>query len=179
MKKYKHSFLVSRFQPLHNGHKALIDKMISESENATIVLGTAQESRTEKNPFTAEERIEMVKNLYKDNNNINVFAINDLDYSENRYNYVNTDWSTYVIDNITKNSPHFGKVEAFYCGGSFEGSWYENCGVVIEILDRTKQEGYCKISATEIREMIKNNNDDWKNYIPKENIELIKKLLCN
>ena len=23
------------------------------------------------------------------------------------------------------------------------------------------------------------NNDDWKNYIPKENIELIKKVLCN
>ena len=69
MFKYNHGFIVSRFQPFHNGHKSLVDKMLKESKYSTIILGSAQESRTQKNPFTAEERINMIKNgiliLYK------------------------------------------------------------------------------------------------------------------
>ncbi len=63
MIKYRHGFLVSRFQPFHNGHKSLVDKMLKESTYGTIVLGLAQESRTAKNPFTAEERIFMINNV--------------------------------------------------------------------------------------------------------------------
>ena len=59
MYKYNHSFIVSRFQPFHNGHKSLIDKMLNESKYGTIVLGLIQESRTDKNPFNIEEIIAM------------------------------------------------------------------------------------------------------------------------
>ena len=69
MKKYSHSFMLARFQPLHNGHKTIIDKMLSESKNVTIILGSAQESGTGPNPLTPEQRLKLIENLYgkKDN----------------------------------------------------------------------------------------------------------------
>ena len=63
--------------------------------------------------------------------------------------------------------------EAFYCGGVEEGSWFDKGELKIEILDRLKQDSKLKISGTEIRDMIKNNDESWKKYIPKENIKYI------
>jgi nicotinamide-nucleotide adenylyltransferase len=53
--------LVGRFQPFHSGHLALV-RLIRAARPADPLLlgiGSAQESYTWKNPFTAGERIEM------------------------------------------------------------------------------------------------------------------------
>ena len=55
------------------------------------------------------------------------------------------------------------------------GSYYDKGEFKIEVVDRETQEGYNKISATEVRDMIKNNDDKWKCYIPKENHDLVEK----
>lgn len=163
--KYRHGFIVSRFQPFHNGHKSLVDKMLKESKYGTIVLGLAQESRTAKNPFTAEERIFMIKNVYGDLKNLNIFAVNDIP-NDNK-------WYDYVILNIREKSKNFGEPEAFYCGGKEEGDWFDKGYLNIEILDRLKQDEKLKISGTEIRDMIRIGDNSWKDYIPEENINFV------
>ena len=67
--------MVSRFQPFHNGHKNLFDKMLNECNHATLILGSAQESRTAKNPFNVEERIFMIKNVYGNPKKLDIFCI--------------------------------------------------------------------------------------------------------
>ncbi len=51
---------IGRFQPYHLGHQAVLEKIAEEVEEIVIVIGSAQESHTPENPFTAGERMEMV-----------------------------------------------------------------------------------------------------------------------
>lgn len=165
MYKYNHAFIVSRFQPFHNGHKSLVDKMLRESKNCTIVLGSAQESRTTKNPFTEEERIFMIRNVYGNKKNLNIFFVDDIPN--------NNEWYKYILKNIEDKSHNFGKPDAFYCGGKEEGDWFDKGELKIETLDRIKQNNLLNISGTEIRDMIRNKDLSWKKFIPKENIDFI------
>lgn len=50
-----------RFQPLHWGHVSVVKWAIERVDELIIVIGTAQESHTLANPFTAGERIAMVR----------------------------------------------------------------------------------------------------------------------
>jgi len=57
------ALLVGRFQPLHNGHLTVIEKLSKRYDKVYIIIGSATESDTLKNPFTVEERIEMIKRV--------------------------------------------------------------------------------------------------------------------
>jgi nicotinamide-nucleotide adenylyltransferase len=54
------ALFVGRFQPLHNGHMAVIGDLIKKHGEVTIVIGSANEQGTEKNPFSSKERMEML-----------------------------------------------------------------------------------------------------------------------
>lgn len=47
---------IGRFQPLHLGHQRLIAQALEKSEQLIILLGSADEARTLRNPWTVEER---------------------------------------------------------------------------------------------------------------------------
>lgn len=51
---------IGRFQPYHLGHQAVIQKIAEEADEIVIVIGSAQESHTLENPFTAGERMDMI-----------------------------------------------------------------------------------------------------------------------
>ncbi len=52
---------IGRFQPFHKGHLATIKFALERVEQLVIVVGSAQKSHEPKNPFTAGERIRMIK----------------------------------------------------------------------------------------------------------------------
>ncbi len=52
---------IGRFQPFHNGHAALLAHALSVAPIAIVVIGSAHQARTPKNPFTWEERAEMIR----------------------------------------------------------------------------------------------------------------------
>ena len=52
---------IGRFQPLHNGHLALLRQALAAAPLVVVVIGSAHQARTPKNPFTWEERAEMVR----------------------------------------------------------------------------------------------------------------------
>ena len=170
MKKYHYSFMLARFQPLHNGHKSIIDKMIKESDNITIILGSAQESCTKKNPLNVEQRQELIENLYGKKDNIKILSLDDIDCDLDF-------WYKHVLNFLKEKVPEFGFPDAYYCGDMENGKYYDKGEFKIEIIKRENQKGLKKISATEIREMIQNHDDNWKKYIPKENLNLIVKFL--
>ena len=51
---------VGRFQPFHNGHLALLQRALALAPLVVVVIGSAHQARTPKNPFTAAERAEMI-----------------------------------------------------------------------------------------------------------------------
>lgn len=52
---------IGRFQPLHLGHTELIQRALASSDLVIILVGSAFQARTIKNPFTYEERKDMLE----------------------------------------------------------------------------------------------------------------------
>ena len=59
---------VGRFQPFHKGHLKAIKEVLKEVEEIVIVIGSAQYSHNIHNPFTAGERIVMVRQALEEAN---------------------------------------------------------------------------------------------------------------
>ena len=55
------TLFIGRFQPFHKGHLAMVKKILQDSDEVIIGIGSAQYSHTGENPFTAGERFEMIK----------------------------------------------------------------------------------------------------------------------
>lgn len=58
---------IGRFQPFHNGHKAVIDAALQQAKEVVIVVGSSFQARNIRNPFTFEERKEMIDAVYATN----------------------------------------------------------------------------------------------------------------
>jgi nicotinamide-nucleotide adenylyltransferase len=57
---------VGRFQPFHLGHLEAIQRVLKEADEAVIVIGSAQYSHNTNNPFTAGERLVMIRRALKE-----------------------------------------------------------------------------------------------------------------
>ena len=57
---------VGRFQPFHLGHLESIKTVLKEVDEAVIVIGSAQYSHNINNPFTAGERLVMIRRALKE-----------------------------------------------------------------------------------------------------------------
>jgi bifunctional NMN adenylyltransferase/nudix hydrolase len=60
-KKYDTLVLIGRFQPLHSAHLEIIKRATALTDQLVIIVGSAKQPRTYKNPFTFEERARMIK----------------------------------------------------------------------------------------------------------------------
>lgn len=61
MKKYDTLVLIGRFQPLHNAHLEIIKRATALTDQLIIITGSGKQPRTYKNPFTSQERANMIK----------------------------------------------------------------------------------------------------------------------
>jgi bifunctional NMN adenylyltransferase/nudix hydrolase len=64
--KYDALVFIGRFQPFHNGHKAIIDAALKQAKEVIVVVGSSFASRNIRNPFTFQERKAMIESVYKD-----------------------------------------------------------------------------------------------------------------
>lgn len=60
----KTSLMIGRWQPLHDGHKKLIQRVIDEGNN--VIVGIRNPPLTESDPFSVEDRIKMIKDAFGD-----------------------------------------------------------------------------------------------------------------
>jgi len=52
---------IGRFQPFHNGHLVLLEQALAAAPLCVVVIGSAHQARSPKNPFTWEERAQMIR----------------------------------------------------------------------------------------------------------------------
>jgi bifunctional NMN adenylyltransferase/nudix hydrolase len=52
---------IGRFQPLHNAHISMLSKAVMLAEQVIVIVGSADQPRTVRNPFTTDERISIIK----------------------------------------------------------------------------------------------------------------------
>ena len=63
-KKYDTLVFIGRFQPVHNAHIEIIRRATHLAKQVVIVIGSANQPRTFKNPFTWQERAGMLARAY-------------------------------------------------------------------------------------------------------------------
>jgi len=74
---------IGRFQPPHNGHFAIIRKALEQTEKLLLFIGSHEVCRSLRNPFTTEERIEMLKIALTEDElkKITIIPIHDSNYN--------------------------------------------------------------------------------------------------
>lgn len=60
-KPYGTIMLIGRFQPLHSAHLEIIKRCTALTDQLVVVVGSANQPRTYKNPFTFDERARMIR----------------------------------------------------------------------------------------------------------------------
>lgn len=63
MKKLDAIVYIGRFQPFTNAHYRIVKQALSKAKKLIIVIGSAKRSRSFRNPFTAEERKDMISSI--------------------------------------------------------------------------------------------------------------------
>lgn len=151
------SLFVGRFQPFHNGHLHDIRKALEFSDKVIIGVGSSQEKYTKTNPFSYEERKEMIeKTLY--NEGIEDFTITGIsDINDDKR------WVEHVISIV-------GKVDIIYTGNPKVKKLFSEKGYDVRMVSFL--EG---VTATEIRKRM-HNEGDWKDLVPPEVVSVIKKI---
>lgn len=171
---------IVRCNPVHRGHCRIFSKMIEDCETVIIGLGSAGVPRSRSNPFTVEQRSDMLRKIYGER--IKIVPLRDLGATDGTNN-----WVDYVLEKLDKIS--LPPVSDLYCGSEADGSWYrerfwkeyfslpysddekykiKNTKLMryLHIIDRDNSPFP---SASEIRTFIELGNDMWKKYVP-ENI---------
>ena len=57
---YDYAIVIGRFQPVHNGHVALLQAGLQQARRLIVVAGSMHQPRSFKNPFTVTEREQMM-----------------------------------------------------------------------------------------------------------------------
>lgn len=85
--KYKLAVFIGRFQPFHNGHKAVIEQGLKIADRVLVLIGSANGPRSLRNPFTFEERHWMIVRESYDNqyNRICTEPLGDHLYNDERW----------------------------------------------------------------------------------------------
>jgi len=82
-KKYDLAVYIGRFQPFHNGHNAVIKEAFSIANKVLVLVGSTNTSINIKNPFTFEERRNMIIN--STTLPVEVMPLDDYIYEENQW----------------------------------------------------------------------------------------------
>ena len=157
----KRGLFVGRFQPPHLGHIHAIKIALKECDELIIVIGSAQYSHTLENPFTAGERIEMLRRALMDEgiDLSKIFLIPVPDVGEHSI------W----VSKIKSFCPSF---QIVYTNNPLVRRLFQEEGFEvkrIELYQRNHEMG-TKIRARMLR------GEEWESLVPKSVAEYIRKI---
>jgi nicotinamide-nucleotide adenylyltransferase len=141
-------FYIGRFQPYHNGHHRMVEEIATEIDELVLGIGSAGDSHTRRNPFTAGERVMMVtKSVAEFDLTTYVVPIEDLDR--------NSVW----VSHVQSMSPRF---EVAYSNNPLVIQLFEEAGVEVRQSPMFNRE---VLEGTELRERMATDGD-WKRLVP-------------
>jgi cytidyltransferase-like protein len=132
MSSVRRAMFIGRWQPLHNGHKWLINQKLDKG--ISVLIAVRDIPPDEKNPFTTGQTIHMLERAYE-SQDVEIISIPDIE------------------------SVNYGR------------------GVGYEINEYVPPFNVGFISATDIRQKIKNEDNSWKQNVDGKIHDLVKKYL--
>ncbi len=144
-----------RFNPPHKGHIALARRLVKKVDLLTIAVGSAESKNTKRNPFSGDERVEMLKSYLREEGIRvkDVIAVEDGD-----------SWAS-SIDNL------------FEKCGRFDVLFTDHKTIARLVGNRVKVVSFERrgdVSSTLIRESIA-KGEEWENLTGKSVVSLMRR----
>ena len=119
---YDLGVVCGRFGHEHLGHVSLFDNCMALCKRTLILVGSAQESRTLRNPFRLETRIDVIKETYPgiQEDVLMIRGINDL---TNEYD-INAKWGKFVKSEVEYHEHKFANLMV-YGNDEFRSHWFD------------------------------------------------------
>jgi nicotinamide-nucleotide adenylyltransferase len=157
MQNLKRVLFIGRFQPFHLGHLSVIEEIDNRADVKEIVIGvgSSQYDNTEENPYSYDIREEMIiRNLYrKIKKPYKIIAIPDI--------HNNNLWVDHVTDIVCETNE-------VYTGNKWVANLFKEKEYIVKPV-KIK----IKITGTQLRKMIKDKDDSWKNFVSSKIYNLI------
>lgn len=97
---------IGRFQPFHNEHKRTLDTALEMSKEVLVLIGSSNQASTPKNPFTYDQRADVILECYKPGTNLWVDSLNDFPNDDDR-------WAEQVLGKIRNAALHIANDGGF------------------------------------------------------------------
>ncbi|MDJ1431072.1 nicotinamide-nucleotide adenylyltransferase [Halostagnicola sp. A-GB9-2] len=148
-------FYIGRFQPFHNGHYNMVKRIAEDVDELVLGIGSAGDSHSTRNPFTAGERIMMItKSLVEFDLVTYAVPIEDLDR--------NSVW----VSHVQSMSPDF---DIAYSNNPLVIQLFEEAGVDVRQSPMFNRE---VLEGTEVRERMI-DDEDWERLVPDPVVEVV------
>lgn len=160
MKPYDCGLICGRFQTFHKGHESLVETGLKLCDRLLILVGSAQECGTERNPFNINTRTKMLKTIYGDNQNIMIYGLADL----TNENDITPDWGRYLLKNVDRYI--YKAPELMIYGNDEARSRWFNPEDIKDTSEFIVNRGRIPISATMVREaMVFDRRKEWMSMV--------------
>lgn len=157
---YDTGLLVGRFQTFHKGHQKLVETGLLLCDRLLVLVGSAQECGTERNPLNIETRIQMIKAVYPDDSRVMIYALSDL----SNENDIRPEWGRYVLENVDRYI--YKPPELMIYGNDESRSRWFDTEDIKDTSEFIVNRGALPISATMLRElMVKDNRREWMKWV--------------
>jgi len=153
---------IGRFQPFHLGHLATVKYALNSVHELIIVVGSAQKSHEPRNPFTAGERIEMIRDSLQADKEISIDKIFLIPVPDIEIHGL---W-TRQVDLLV---PRYGVI---FTNDRFTRQLYIERGIKVKEPIMVRRE---ELSATEVRTRIANGKE-WKELVTFQTATIIEQI---
>ena len=151
MTDYKYDFLVfiGRFQPFHKGHLAVVEEALEKAERLIIILGSANQPRNSRNPFTTDERSKMIYGSLSEEHRDRVICtpMQDFDYNDAK-------WERAVQQTVNSVIAVYGPKDSWNCKIGLIGREKDHTSYYLKKFPQWESENvvdFYNLSATPIR----------------------------
>ncbi len=152
---------VGRFQPFHKGHLEVVKHVLKHADDLVLVIGSAQYSHTSYNPFTAGERLVMIRRALMeceiDESKVWIVPVPDI--------HLHMLWVSAVEGYVPK-------FEVVYSNEPLTRRLFVEAGYPVKNVPFFERKIY---SSTLIREKM-NKGETWETLVPKSVAEFIKEI---
>jgi cytidyltransferase-like protein len=160
MKPYDVGLICGRFQTFHKGHEKLVDTGLMLCDRLLILIGSAQECGTERNPLNINTRTKMLKEIYGDNPNIMIYGLADMTDEDD----IRPEWGRYLLDNVDRYIYKNPEV-MIYGNDESRSQWFDKkdlANTTELIINRAE----LPISATILRQlMVADSRKEWMKWV--------------
>ncbi|ELY51600.1 nicotinamide-nucleotide adenylyltransferase [Natronococcus jeotgali] len=151
-------FYIGRFQPFHNGHRNMVEQIAEDVDELVLGIGSADDSHSVRNPFTAGERIMMITKSLVDSDLVTyAVPIEDLDR--------NSVW----VSHVRSMSPHF---DVAYSNNPLVVQLFREADFEVRQSPMFNRE---VLEGTEVRERMINDGD-WESLVPEAVVEVVEEI---